>query len=96
MKRYLLGLALALALTTAAAQQRVRTNFTRHRSITPSDTNLVADCQRIYITTAGNIAIEDSAGTIIVYAVANASTLDLVPYRIRATSTTATGIVCWY
>jgi len=76
----------------------------RHGAITPSDTTILTDGAQpqgdllyhgIYITTAGNIAIEDKYGTIIVYAVPANFIMPFRPYRVRATSTTATGIIGW-
>jgi len=92
----LLALALAITLIAPAmAQQRVRVSFSRHRTVTPSDTVQQTNCQRLYVTGAGNLVIEDDLNIQITYAVVAGQFLEFVPFRVRTTST-ATGIVCWY
>jgi len=76
----------------------------RHAVITPSDSTILTVGGQaqgpllyhgLYITGAGNIAIEDKYGTTIVYAVPANFIMPFRPYRVRLTSTTATGIVGW-
>jgi hypothetical protein len=76
----------------------------KHAAITPSDTTILTKdgtagtgllYHALYITGAGNIAIEDKYGTVITYAVPANFIMPFRPYRVRSTNTTATGIVGW-
>ena len=70
----------------------------RHQTITPSDTEeLDNTIVAIVVLAAGDVAIEDRYGTVIVYpSVPAYTTLEgFVPLRIRATDTTSTNIVAW-
>ena len=66
---------------------------TGHAAVTPSDTvDLATPSRAIYIGGAGNIVVT-VGGADVTYAVAAGTTLNVVASRIKATSTTATGIV---
>jgi len=76
----------------------------RHGAITPSDSAILTIDATIrtgnlyhalFIGTAGTISIEDHAGVIVSYAVPAGYILPFSPLRVRATGTTATGIVGW-
>ena len=63
----------------------------RHQAITPSDTALVVPRPRaLWCQTAGDVAIEDSAGTVLSYGVNAGQILPFRAVRVRATGTTAT------
>ncbi len=67
----------------------------RHTAITPSDTSPVLPRPRaLWCQTAGNLAIEDSAGNVLTYAVAAGQIIPFRAVRIRATGTTAT-VIGW-
>lgn len=70
----------------------------RHQTITPSDTEeLDNTIVAIVVLAAGDVAIEDRYGTVIVYPSVPAYTTfeGFVPLRIRATGTTSANIVAW-
>jgi len=61
--------------------------------VTPSDTvNVVKTPKAIYADVAGTISMIDSSGTTISFTVLAGIIYPLIPARIRATGTTATGI----
>lgn len=75
-----------------------------HAAITPSDTVYLTKgatkngpllYHALYITGAGNIAIQDKNDVVITYAVPANFILPFRPQRVMATNTTATGIVGW-
>lgn len=63
----------------------------RHAPVTASDTALLDPRPRVICAlTAGTLALEDEAGTIVVYPVTAGQLLPFSPLRVRATGTTAT------
>jgi len=62
-------------------------------AVTTSDTvNIVKTPKAIYADVSGTISMIDSAGTTVSFTVLAGVIYPLVPTRIRATGTTATGI----
>jgi len=66
-----------------------------HIPVTPSDTDNVEPHKVIYVGTGGDVAIVDAEGTEHTYTVADNSRLDFSATQIKATGTTASGIVLW-
>lgn len=68
------------------------------RAVTPSDsTDLAAGVARsLYIGGAGNIAFDDAQGTTISATAVAAGLFPVLVKRVRATGTTATGILALY
>lgn len=63
----------------------------RHFAIVPSDAQAVDPRPRaLWCQTAGDLAIEDAAGTRLTYAVQAGQILPLRPLKVMATGTTAT------
>lgn len=67
-----------------------------HVEITPSNTTLAdARIRTIYCAEGGDVAVQDSFDTVLVYAMAAGDILPCRPKRIMATGTTATVIGWW-
>jgi len=73
---------------------------TRHFAITPDDdTDLEAteaQPRALYIGTGGTLSMTDEVGAIVIYTVSDGQVIPFRPVRVRATGTTATGIIGWY
>ena len=81
------------------AGQQVQRNSpgVRHFAITPSDTvDLPVKPRAIRANGAGNVVLTDEGGVDITYTVAAGEILPFSPVLVKATSTTATGLVGWY
>jgi hypothetical protein len=68
-------------------------------AVTPDDANDLANgpCDAIYVTGAGNVAINlPDAGTAVLTSIGAAQFVECKAQRIKATSTTATGIYALY
>ena len=66
----------------------------KHRAVTPSDSTILDPMPRAIVAlTAGNVVIQDGAGTSVTYPVLAGDRLDFRAYRIMA-ATTAT-VVAW-
>lgn len=69
-----------------------------HATITPSDTAKLPNAKGmiIYCGTAGTIAVEDEAGTIVIYTVDANTILPVLAHKVRSTSTTVSQIIGLY
>ena len=66
----------------------------RWRAVTPDDTATLDPMPRaLFVGSGGTIALEDRTGTVVVWTVGGGQILPVAPQRVRATDTTADGIV---
>lgn len=67
-------------------------------AVTPSDSvNLPAGCRGLFVTSAGNLSLQGTDGSALVFTLADAGrVLPIGPVRVNATNTTATGIIALY
>lgn len=74
-----------------AHQRGLESPADRHQAITPSDSAAVVPRPRaLWCQTQGELALEDAAGTVLTYTVAQGQILPFRAVRVRATGTTAT------
>ena len=70
---------------------------THAAAVTPDDANDLSHvCRALWIGVGGNITVITLGGETVVHTVPAGARLDLQCTRVKATGTTATGIVAWW
>lgn len=75
------------------------TPFNDGRAVTPADGSDLPSpgvCRALSVNVSGNVSLDTAGGTTLTVAVVAGQPLYLKIKRVRATSTTATGITAWY
>jgi len=69
----------------------------RWKAVVPSDAGVLASgCRSLYVGGAGNLALKDDKGNVVVFAAQDGAILPFGPTQVMLTGTTATGIVALY